>query len=158
MSELEYSFDPAWIERHTRRFSERSVTQTIPAGQGWRLFYLLQQPETSSDSMFRAFDFIRSALKAAENKYAALLSEDYDAAKHDVFSVTNIAALPERLSTRENLQICLEQSAAVLLTQPCWLEGICQAFSSQTDMAVRLMAIYLQLTRGEERQHSALLA
>ena len=158
MSELEYSFDPAWIECHARRFSERAVMQTVSGSQGQQLFYLLQQPKTGGDSIFKAFDFVRSALKAAESEYASLLIEDYDAAKPDVFSAANIEALPERLSTGDNLQICLEQSAAVLLTQPCWLEGICQAFSSQTDLAVRLMSIYLQLTRGEERQHSALLA
>ncbi len=157
MNELEYTFDAAWIDRHARQFTGRPVMGTVPAGLGRQLFYLLHQPEINRDSLFIAYDFLRSALNMAEGVYPALLTEDNAATGPVVLPISRITALPERLSTAENQRYVLEQSAAVMLTQPCWLEGICQAFSSQTDTAVQLMSIYLQLSR-EEGGHSDLLA
>ncbi len=116
-----------------------------------QLFYQLNQPTPLHALMPRAYDLISQEINKAESIYLSSIIQDYNLEKLLQLQADRIAALPEHLLNEKNVRECVTQTAAILMTQPCWLQHITQSSTSQSPIAVQLLAIYLQLTGKGQR-------
>lgn len=111
-----------------------------------QLFYFLNRSENYHYISTIAYDFICYHLVMAEDAYSATPIHHY----HDVGSLVHLnaapyAPLPQHLSVLDNQLECVRQTRIIYDTQPCWLEKIFQISSSQSKIAVEIMAIYSDL-------------
>ncbi len=107
-----------------------------------KLFYQLNQSGNNQDVMHNAYAFIVQRIKALDFGCSAIELND------DPLGSLKTPAIPplsETLQTQDNLYTCINQTAATQLTQVCWLQNISQACYSQSDIAVQLMSLNLQL-------------
>ena len=117
---------------------------------GRHLFYQLNQPINDQNIISRAYAFVAQGLKDAEQLYSPLIIENYSVENLASLKVSTIKSLSEQLLTQDNLLECIKKTAAISLTQPCWLQNVSQISCSQTITAVQLTSIYLQLTQKEK--------
>lgn len=156
MKKNQQAFDPSLEMLYAELFSASKQVKTNrevkkdPLAPSRYLFYLLNQPTNSSELMHQALDFIKFNLSEAEQIYSSAMSQDYLVNSLADLKVITIAALPEQHLNQTKLNECVNQSAAILLTQPCWLQNISQIACSQSSTAIQLMSIYLQLTQAEK--------
>ena len=115
-----------------------------------QLFYQLNQSSNEPPIIPVAYRFITHALKDAEQCYSSLIIQDYHVEKLASLQTLNIHALPEPYLTQKNQRECIKQTAAIYLTQPCWLENTFQISCCQTKTAMQLMSIYSQLTQKQQ--------
>lgn len=144
-----YEFDPELGVFLSSRLDEavaESRDQLNSTLDSRDLFYQLNQPVNNQYSVPMSYAFVTQGLKEAKEYYSSLFI-DYNA--EDLVSLTplNINPLSERLLTKDNLYECIKQSAAIQLTQPCWLQNTFHIAYSQANIAVKLMSIYLQITQ-----------
>ncbi len=123
-----------------------SPTDPVPADSR-QLFYALLNNVDPGQAITPAFGFVKQQLaniiqKQANNFYhyqpeqiSLLQQRGPDIA---------ISLDSSQRSIRERL---LLQVAPVVLTEPCWLQGICQAATSETEIALQLMALYCKWTK-----------
>ncbi len=147
MNNLEHVFDPALVTLYSCPLKDSRRLQEYKDSEGRYLFYQLNQPEKSPDVISWAYDFINRGLTAAVRANSSLVSQDYSEEKLVSLQAIKIDSLPEQLSTPFNQNACVNQAAAILLTQPGWMQNISQISSSQSVTAVQMMSIYLQLTQ-----------
>lgn len=171
MTKFTHPFDPLLAQQYSERVKEceQQITDTR------QLFYLLNQPVKVQDVLFSAYQFVDNNIRDARQYYsvnqagsgtsvsrgsgeAKASFPDYEQiankGKFDTLKVIPIAPLPEALQTQDNFVNfvnCVNQAAAISLTQPCWLQNISQISSSQVKSAVQMMSVYLQMTgsRGQ---------
>lgn len=166
MNNLEQAFDPALSIFNPRQFADKSNTGINNPAEYRTLFYQLNQAQPAKDNEIipKAYGFISQSLKDAEQVYSSFIIQNYDQGKFTTLHAKKIEPLPDALLTQNNLYQCINQTAPVLLTQPCWLQNISQISWSQAVFAINMMSIYLQLTRGQGKNdlqksvHSLLLA
>ncbi len=114
------------------------------------LFYQLNQPCHQQHAMPSAFSFVREVLKDAEQVYSPLLIKDYSLDKLVALQTSSIDALSKSRLNQKNQFECIRQTAAIQLTQPHWLQSTFQINCNQTEIAVQLMSIFLQLTQKQK--------
>lgn len=144
MNELNHSFDPSLQPV----FSRRAYKTALKYQQDSRhLFYTLIHISEHTAVLPVAYHYIRQHLIEVNKQYSINFSEQYHP---DNISFTLNTPLPDPESAELNLNACfLLQSSPVILTEPCWLQAISQAATSQSQTAVNLMAVYVGLTQGE---------
>jgi hypothetical protein len=112
------------------------------------LFYTLIHISEHYPILPHAYHFLRQHFQAVNEQYSANLSK-----KYSLNSLTSLLkqAISEQhyLLPETALNDCLAQYAPVYFTELGWLAAISQTVTSQTPLAVDLMAIYLRLTKGE---------
>jgi len=150
MKNSAHAFDPFLISLYTQKFKDTAVQSENDAINSRHLFYQLNQPGNDQQLMPKAYDFLTQSLRQTKHINSSFFNEDYDVKKLADIKATSIESLPEHLLTSNNELECVKQTAAILLTQPCWLQNIALAACSQTAIAVRMMSIYLQLTGKEQ--------
>jgi len=147
MNNLNHAFDPElsklFIKQYQHNFDCHSDSR-------W-MFYQLNQSANDQYIMPMAYGFVTQALKEAEQVYFSSIIQDYSAGKLASLQFSNIDALSKPNLTQENLRECIRQTAAIQMTQPCWIENTFQISGCQTVTAAQLMSIYLQLTQKQKR-------
>ena len=156
MNKPVHFFDPVLEGLFTQRLTEHGAI-------AWEnnttvLFYQLNQPGQEHILIPQAYGFIRHQLQQVQQTHAADIIQHYNADALSSLQATKIKPLAKQFCTQENLHQWLEQTAAILLTQPHWLQHISPAASSQTISSVQLTALYLQITQKDQQgiklQHS----
>jgi hypothetical protein len=128
-------------------FSSQAYKEALNYQQDSRhLFYTLIHISEHRAVLPIAYHYIQQHLIEVSQQYPINFPEPYHP---DNIGVTRSTPLPDPGLAELNLNACLLQSSPVILTEPCWLQAISQAATSQSQMAVKLMAIYLGLTQGE---------
>lgn len=150
MINSEHAFDPSLSLLYTRQLPDRDVSGEISDSACRQLFYQLNQHGNSNDIMTSAYEFITQKLKQVEQEYSSLIIQNYSKKKPGSLKISKIKLLPAHLLTQDNLYDCVNQTAAIQLTQPCWLQNISHSYASQTKTAVEIMSIYLQLTLSKK--------
>ena len=150
MINLEHAFDPSLSLLYTRQLTDRDGSGVNSDSACRQLFYQLNQHEKSKDIMSRTYEFITENLKQSEQEYSSLIIQDYSMEKLSSLKASKIESLPEHLLTQDNLNDCVNQTAAIQLTQPCWLQNIPHTNSSQTKTAIEIMSLYLQITLSKK--------
>jgi len=154
MKKIKQPFDPALLSVYNRGNTSESNLDSR-----W-LFYQLNQINNKSEILPLAYQFIAQSLKLTEQQYAQSFISEYSEKNLTALKPLSINSLSEQFLTESDFHECLKQFAAVQLTQPCWLHNISQISCCQSITAVKLMDIYLQLTRNNESHnlyHSLLL-
>lgn len=131
-------------------FSGAACRAAEPYRQGSReLFYTLMHLSEHDAVYPAAYDFIKQQLAEVRLLEQALQShsENEDKLKDELTALAS--QLGSLQFTDKSLQNCLLQLSPVILTEPCWLQSISQAATSQNSLAVDLMAVYLDFSRGE---------
>ena len=142
MNKYKHAFDPALAELYTQSFEGESEEWKNNAIDVRQLFYQLNQSGNNQDVMHSAYAFIVQRIKALGPVYSSIELND------DPLGSLKAPAIPplsEELQTQDNLYTCINQTAALQLTQVCWLQNISLACYSQSDIAVQLMSLNLQL-------------
>jgi Iron-containing redox enzyme len=118
-------------------------------GNSRDLFYTLIHINEHYDALPRAYHYLKLHFQAVKGQYGDVFSEKY--------SPVNLAELLKSVeSTRsyplsENaINDCLTQYAPIYFTEPSWLATITQTVTSQSPLAIDLMAMYLRLTAGNQ--------
>ncbi len=165
MNKPTHFFDPALEQLYTQQLMDCSIAWENNTAELRHLFYQLNQSEPAHNIMPRAYAFIKHKLKQAEQSYATEIIQDYTVDKPAILQASKIPPLAKQLGTEENLYSWIEQTTAVLLTQPNWLQNTSPAAASQTVISVQLMSLYLQLTQKgqtgvnlQQSYHALLLA
>ncbi|MDD5579819.1 MAG: iron-containing redox enzyme family protein [Methylobacter sp.] len=139
-------------------FSSRAYKAASKYQQDSRhLFYTLIHFSEHTAVLPVAYHYIQQHLIEANKHYPINFPEQYHP---DNISVTFHTPLPDPGPVELNLNACLLQSSPLILTEPCWIPAISQAATSQSQTAIKLMAIYLGLTQGESYKplyHSLLI-
>lgn len=144
-------FDPELEQLYIQQLADSPIAWSDNSLELRDLFYQLNQPDPMPHIIARAYGFIKHKLKQVDLVYASEITQDYSVNKLTSLQVSDLPPLPRQLQTQENLSLWLRQTAAVLLTQPCWLEHICSSASSQSIISMQLMSLYMQLT-GKNQQ------
>ena len=152
MNKPVHPLDPALTELFSPSVTDRPVSKE----NSRHLFYQLNQAEQYPDILPCAYDFISQKLKAIESIYSSSLISNYCEEKLASLQSPDITPITNHLLTQDNLKFCINQSAAILLTQPCWLQNISRTAFSQTETSIQLISLYLQLTRTEQQNDSLL--
>jgi hypothetical protein len=97
-----------------------------------------------------AYGFVEKSLKKVRNDYSSFLIQDYSVGQIASLQISSIEALAKPYLTQKNQLECLRQTAPIQLTQPCWLQNTFQISCCQTETAVQLMSLYLQLTQKQK--------
>jgi len=139
MNKRQHAFDPDLLRLYSLSLSDS------PPIDSRCLFYQLNQSTIDQNLIANAYAFVKQSLKEVEQVYSSRMIQDYSIENLRSLKTANIPALSEALLNTSNLQKCIEQTASISLTQPCWLQNISQVCCSQTKTAVQLFAIYLQL-------------
>ncbi len=117
------------------------------------LFYTLMHISEHDAVYPAAYDFIKRHLLEI---HQGNQNPNVKAYRPDKISA-EIAALPPLSGTiqssDDSLQNCLLQLSPIILTEPCWLQFISQAATSEHPLAVDLMAIYLEFTREDKNRN-----
>ncbi len=155
MNEYEQVFSPSLTTSFIRQTFDGSDLSSVKAIDVRHLFYRLNQAERHHQISRLAYNFICYHLNIVSHSYLSLMVDKYEAQKLADLKISSIVALSQQLSTLEHQQECVKQTAAIQLTQPCWLQNISQISCSQNDSAVQIMSIYLNLKgRAENTSNS----
>ena len=149
MNKPVHPFDPALTELFSQSVTDRPVSKE----NSRHLFYQLNQAEQYPDILPCAHDFISQKLKAVETTYSSSFISNYSEEKLASLQSTDIAPITDHILTQDNLKFCINQSAAILLTQPCWLQNISRTAFSQTETSIQLISLYLQLTSATQQDN-----
>ncbi|RLA25221.1 MAG: hypothetical protein DRQ62_03200 [Gammaproteobacteria bacterium] len=155
MNNSTHFFDPELEGLYTLKLTANARTWTDNSAELWQLFDQLNQAGQKHQVMSRAYAFIKHELRQVEQNHAAKIKTDYSSDKLASLQVLDPPLLAKQYWTKENLSLCIKQTAAVYLTQPCWLQNISTSASSQTKTSLQLMSLYLHLT-GKD-QHNMVL-
>jgi hypothetical protein len=150
-----YAFDPSLNALSLKLLDvQKDSKDKIDCRQ---LFFKLNQPDSYLDCLPKAYDFISLTIRETEQIYSSCYIKHSSKDKLLLLKALPLSPLSEALFTQANTLECLNQSSGILLTQPCWLQGVFQTFSSQSKVAIELMSIYLKLT-GVRKDGSDLLS
>ncbi len=159
----EYAFDPSLNVLSLKFLDVQKASKDKIDSR--ELFFKLNQSDSYFYCLPNAYDFISFAIRETEQIYSPCYIKHSSKDKLLLLKHLPLSPLSETLLTQASTLECLTQSAGILLTQPCWLQGIFQTFSSQARAAIELMSIYLKLTSDESGEsdllrscHSLLLA
>ncbi len=142
---LSHPFDPS-LEAV---FPATAATPACKQTDSRRLFYALIHCSEHPETLALACNLLRQSLTETREHCAAHFSKHYHPeALQDLLAIP-MSGPAAAQSSAANLQSCLLQASPVILTEPCWLQAISQAATSDNPFAVKLMAVYLNLTRGE---------
>lgn len=144
MNKVEHAFDPTLGLLFTRQFEGKGGLLEESAIDARQLFYQLHQSGNKHKHMPHAYQFIAQQLHKA-SAAAPTKINDYSKETFANLHAPAISPLSKPLQTQDNFDWLVNQLAAISLTQPCWLENISQISCSQTEPAVSMIAIYLQL-------------
>jgi len=147
MTPFEHAFDPQLTALYTQQLNATGTSEVSHYPDSRALFYQLNQPGTEPTVQANGYAFIDQQLSETKHYYSALINSAYHATQLPRLQAPKLAPLASHLCSEDNLRQCLQQSSAVLLTQPCWLLTLCQAFASQSQIALQLMRIHQQLSR-----------
>lgn len=150
MNTFEHAFDPLLTEMFSQRITGKSVSRVKNTAEGRCLFYQLNLSGKQEEIIYRAFDFVYQNIKAVEHLYPPNIKKDFDLEELTYSKDLTIVPLSEQLLTQKNQMECINQCSSILLTQPCWLQNISQISCSQNSTAVKLISIYLNITRTEQ--------
>lgn len=151
MNYAKNAFDPSISELFFQQNSIRNTQEQTDSIDGTYLFYSLNQPHQYPDILPLAYEFITLWLKKTEHSDTSSFIQNYSEKKLTSLKTTKMVALPDSYLTQDNLNKCLQQSAPVVLTQPCWLQNTFKIAYSQSKTATQLLSIYLQLTRTNDK-------
>ncbi len=143
-------FDPAFEQLYTGRLFNCDIAWADNSAEIRQLFYQLNQPGKQQITQGKAYNFIQFHLKQVTQEFTTLITPDYSPNRLSSLQVATIPPVANRLCTEENVNRCVKQTAAVMLTQPCWLQNISPAISSQTLQSVQLISLYLQFTQKNQ--------
>ncbi|NOT12558.1 MAG: iron-containing redox enzyme family protein [Methylococcaceae bacterium] len=121
------------------------------------LFYQLMQVQSHPQVLPIAHDYLTQHLSNIRSRYVNTYSSAY--------SVDTLKGLLNLTDERFPLTVStpgdyLQQCAPIFLTEPCWLQGVSQAATCQSPIAVNLLSVYLTLTgdRSYKSLYQGLLA
>ncbi|MEE9338512.1 MAG: iron-containing redox enzyme family protein [Methylococcaceae bacterium] len=161
----EHAFDPSLNALSLKLLDVQKDSKYKDQIDCRQLFFKLNQPDSYLDCLPKAYDFISLAIRETEQIYSSCYIKHSGKDKLLLLKTLPLSPFSETLLTQANTLECLNQSAGILLTQPCWLQGVFQTFSSQSRVAIELMSIYLKLIRDGSGKpdllmscHSLLLA
>jgi hypothetical protein len=146
MNKFKHTFNPELSTLFTQQY-QHNVDCHLDSR--W-MFYQLNQPGNDQHIMPMAYGFVTQALKDAERVYSASIIQDYTVETLASLQVSNIDALSKPNLTQKIEDECIRQTAAIHLTQPCWIENTFQISGCQAVTAAQLMSIYLQLTQKQK--------
>ena len=144
MIKLNQLFDPLLSQQYAALFN----SSELPVLDARQLFYLLNQPVKKQTLLYSAYQFIQLQMQQLEDEDIALC--DWDELNVSDLKDTLILPLDESLQTPDYFADCVRQSAAIHLTEPCWLEAISQVSSGQHTCAVQIMSVYLKIAASEQ--------
>lgn len=145
MNEFSHPFDPSLQPV----FPAITATPVLKQTNSRLLFYTLIHSSEHPEALALACDLLRQSLTETREHCAAHFSKHYHADElHDLLGIQTPVPATAPLSAA-SLQSCLLQASPVLLTEPCWLQAISQASTSENAFAIKLMSVYLNLTRGD---------
>lgn len=146
MNDFDHPFDPA----HEVVFSKCAYQAADNYRCGSReLFYYLLHLGEHYDVLPLAYHGIKDALRGVDQRYLADRGQETGAAGQEWLSTEPFAdAFTEGLEPADT-RLCLLQFAPVLLTEPCWLENITQAATSDTQIAADCLRAHIRLTQAQ---------
>ncbi len=156
MNKPVHPFDPALIKLFSQSVTNKPIAKENNPINSRHLFYQLNQAEQYPDILPCAHAFISKKLKIVKTSYSSSFIANYSEEKLVSLQTPSIAPVENQLQTQDNLKFCINQTAAILLTQPYWLQNISRTAFSHTEASIQLISLYLQLTRTEQ-QHDVLL-
>ncbi|CAG7857244.1 hypothetical protein MCAMS1_02002 [biofilm metagenome] len=110
-------------------------------------FYALIHVSEHYDALPSAYQYVRQQLHTINEMYADQFSAKYSPAHLGILikkaSATHPYPLPETA-----LNECLAYYAPIYFTELSWLGNLSQTVTSQSPLAIELMAVYLHLTNG----------
>ncbi len=150
MRNLENVFDPSLTILFAKKLKNQLIPHQSNSEEGRYLFFQLNQTRQNPDVFPRAYQFISQGLNQSKKYSSAQNIHTLNLEKLASIKVTKFESIPDQLSSQENIDECLNQTAIILLTQPAWLENILQNFSCQTKIALDLMSLYHQLRQSNQ--------
>lgn len=151
MNPAQHFFDPALAQRYIKQIPECSIKWDHNNAELQNLFYQLNQSGQQQNMMPKAYAYITQQLQQVRQNYTADCMIDDSAANLSNLQAAIIPPLEKSLRTQDNLYHWLKQSAAIVLTQPLWLQNISPSAASQSTPAIELISIYLQLTQSKQK-------
>jgi hypothetical protein len=112
------------------------------------LFYSLIHISEHYAILPQAYGFLKQHFQAVNEQYVENFSKKYS--PNSLSALLKHTEAHPYLLPGTALNDYLVQYAPVCFTEPGWLAAIPQAVTSQTPLAVDLMAVYLRLTKGEQ--------
>jgi hypothetical protein len=146
MNNSDIVFDPSLTMPYCQQLDNKSGLTKTAEIENRHLFYYLNQPANNPEIVLQAFNFIKQNLQQVKQAYLSSFIKEYDTDKLELLKAPKVVPIDASLGTRGNLITSLKQTAAIQLTQSCWLQNIPQTFSSQATIAVQIMSIYKQLS------------
>jgi hypothetical protein len=118
-------------------------------GNSRDLFYTLIHISEHYNALPRAYHYLKLHFQAVKGQYSDVFSEKY--------SAVNVGDLLKSVESTRSYPLpetaindCLVQYAPIYFTEPSWLATITQTVTSQSPLAIDLMAMYLRLTEGNQ--------
>ena len=148
MNNSDTAFDPSLSKLFLEKNIDRNRKKQNNFIDSSQLFYQLNQPQKFTNILPIAYDFIAFWLDKTQQIHSSSIDKNYKEKKLINLKPIEIEALPEKYLTRDNLNKILKQSAPIVMTQPNWLQNTSMIAYSQSKIATRLLALYLQLTKA----------
>lgn len=111
------------------------------------LFYALIHVSEHVDALPYAYQFVKQQLQTVSDGYAAQFSTKYSQAHLGLLTKKAAATHPHPLPETA-LKECLAHYAPIFFTELGWLGNITQTVTSQSPLAIDLMAAYLRLIKS----------
>lgn len=147
MSDGEHVWDPSLSTRFAKHFPKHRQFSYDKDLSSREVLYFLGHLESYAEKLPQAYHFVDQWLLEAESNYRASFVADY---QPEALSALEIPPLNKQLWDIKNQYDCVNQSAAILLTQPLWLGNISKIVCCQTNFASRLILAYRQtVNKGE---------
>lgn len=153
MKKNTHFFDPALEKLFTGQLTESSIAWHNDSTELRHLFYQLNQSGQEHNILPDAYAFIQHQLQQVESGHTII--PDYSSDKLTALQVTTIPPLAKQFCTQNNIHSCMQQTTAIFLTQPYWLQNTSLAAASQTAISRQLISLFLQLT--DKRQQGVAL-
>ena len=144
MNDCEQVFAPSLTSSFARKAFDSTDSSFVKTLDKRYLFYQLNQAQSYYQVSTVAYDFICYQLSIANKSYLPVVIHPYEEALAHL-KPSIISPIPQLYSSLDNQLECLRQTAAIQLTQPCWLQNISQISCSQNKSAIQIMSIYLYL-------------
>ena len=148
MNNSDTAFDPSLSKLFLEKNIDRNRKKQNNFVESRQLFYQLNQPQKFTNILPIAYDFIAFWLDKTQQIHSSSIDKNYKEKKLINLKPIEIEALPEKYLTQDNLNKILKQSTPIVLTQPNWLQNTSMIAYSQSKIATRLLALYLQLTKA----------
>ncbi len=147
MGHDEHALDPSLSKHFVKRLPEDLESSSDKILSGREIFYYLGHLNSHPEILQPAYYFVKKWLFETERIYHKSFVLDHQS---EALPIVELPASDKRYWNIKNQHDCINQTAAILLTQPSWLANISTIVSCQTSFSTRLMSVYLAIIKNED--------